>query len=555
MNGKWIRSFMFFFLLTFSFVFFASTPQPEYWPTCDSPQNIGPMKAMGGSQVSLRSSIVWNGKDFAAIWTDMADGRIWFRKFYADGTPLSAAVNPGGYYGDYWYPSKIVWNGSGYGIAWSQYYDGQVQTFFLRLDASGNAIGAWTQVSNYGGTATAQSYYCDLAWNGSQYCVVWADYRSGNGDIYATLLDSSGAVFCHDTPICTTAAAQRNPRVAWSQGSGRYQIVWEDDRTPPYSLIYGVQLTPGNMVYIDNMISSGTANNSSPALAATPNGLGVVWIDYHAGNRDVYFVRLNASGYKIGAEARLTSDASDSFSPAVAWTGAEYGVFFEDNRSGNAETWFQRVAPSGDLSGSNYRVTYSGEAAQADAAFAKYGYLVTGTIYGGANYVSPWGCLYSYTPPSCPGNLLAYNITGSAATIAWSLSGSNTADIAYYIVYRNNAEIGRTSNTYYADTGLGLSTTYNYMIQPVDASQMQNYTCTSSIYIKTNATLTLKLDKSDPNAHLYWNDAGMNNYNVFRGTSPQVMGLIGSTAGQTADDANVLLDNVNYFYTVDDPGQ
>jgi hypothetical protein len=32
------------------------------------------------------------------------------------------------------------------------------------------------------------------------------------------------------------------------------------------------------------------------------------------------------------------------------------------------------------------------------------------------------------------------------------------------------------------------------------------------------------------------------------------MTLIGNTSGQEFDDPNVLLDNVTYFYTVDEPG-
>jgi hypothetical protein len=549
------RNIAFLFLFLFAFASFASTPQPEYWPTCDSPQNTAPMQAMGGGQVYRQSSVCWNGKEFAAIWTDDADGRIWFRRFFADGTPVSAAVNPGGYYGDYWYPSKIVWNGSGYAIAWSQYYNGQVQTHFLRLDASGNAIGAWTQVSNYGGSASAQSYYCDLAWSGSGYCVAWMDLRNGNADVYATLLDGSGNVTFHDNLLTANSADQSSPRVVWSQGGGKYVIAWIDYRNGRQEIFTGRLAATTNAFSSNGMQVSGASQCYSPAMASSGSVIGLAWSDYRDGNNEIYFARLDADGYKISTDTRLTSDTATSYNPAVAWTGAEYGIFWEDGRVPISEIWFQRVGSSGSPIGSNMQVTNSGFQMYPDAAFAKYGYMTTGAMYGYANYIAPWGCLYSYTPPSCPGNLLAYNITGSAATVAWSLAGSSTADIAYYIVYRNNAEIGRTSNTYYADSGLGLSTTYNYMIQPVDASQMQNYTCTSSIYIKTNATLTLKLDKNDPNAHLYWNDAGMNNYNVFRGTSPQVMSLIGSTAGQTADDANVLLDNVNYFYTVDDPGQ
>ncbi|NMB99205.1 MAG: fibronectin type III domain-containing protein [Thermoanaerobaculaceae bacterium] len=191
-----------------------------------------------------------------------------------------------------------------------------------------------------------------------------------------------------------------------------------------------------------------------------------------------------------------------------------------------------------------------------DAAFAKYGYLATGTINGYANYVSALGCNYDYSPPSCPESPMAYSITGTSATISWLPSVEDATDIAYYILYRNNSEIAKTSETFYNDSGLATNTTYKYDIRAVNAAQLTTTGCSNaSMYLKTNATLTLMVNKNDPNAKLTWNDEGLNNYNVFMGTSPQVMTLIGNTSEQVLEDPNVLLDNVNYFYTVDDPGQ
>lgn len=63
------------------------------------------------------------------------------------------------------------------------------------------------------------------------------------------------------------------------------------------------------------------------------------------------------------------------------------------------------------------------------------------------------------------------------------------------------------------------------------------------------------VDKIDPNARLEWNNKGLNNYNVFKGTSPHTMRLIGNTSGITLEDSNVLHYNVTYYYTIDEPGQ
>jgi hypothetical protein len=190
------------------------------------------------------------------------------------------------------------------------------------------------------------------------------------------------------------------------------------------------------------------------------------------------------------------------------------------------------------------------------AAFARYGYLATGTIYQGANFVQAWGCNYASQPP-CPENLVAYNVTGSTATISWLPAIDNYTDIAYYQVYRNNTLVGQTSDTYFTDTGLSANTTYEYAVRTVNAAQYTSTGCGtgSSIYVKSNATLTLTVNKSQPDAVLSWTDASMNNYNVFRGTSPQVMQQIGSASGQSFSDKNALMDNNLYFYTVDEPGQ
>jgi hypothetical protein len=389
--------------------------------------------------------------------------------------------------------------------------------------------------------------------------VAWCDNRSGTYDIFATLLNSDGSIansgVSHDLLLCNANSDQVYPSVAWSKGAGLYKAVWQDYRSVSRYEIWGASLTPAGVIAADaSALVSGAANSYNPALCDTGNGLGLVWDDYRDTNYEIYFARLTASGAKLGADVRLTSNTANSYDPCIVWTGAEYGVFWDDNRSGNYDLWFQRVSAAGVAQGSNTQVTVTSDMVYPGAAFARYGYLATGTIYGGANFVQAWGCNGNSTP-SCPGGFVAYNITGTTATIAWLPSGDSFNDIAYYIVYRNAVPIAKTSDTYYADSGLSLNTTYAYAVEPVNAAQVQNYACQTTFYVKSNATLTLTVNKSQPDAVLSWTDASMNNYNVFRGTSPQVMQQIGSTSGQSFSDPNVLMDNNLYFYTVDEPGQ
>lgn len=535
-------------------------PVPEYWPTCPSPQDIAPLQAAGGTRIYDRSDVVWNGKDYAVAWVDGADYHLHFRRFFADGTPAAAGVIASTLSSGTYCPG-LVWNGSGYGVAWVAYSGSYYQIYFARLDANGARIGSEVKASFVGSSETVNCYGPSLAWSGSGYCVAWHDNRNGSNDIFATLLNSDGTIAnsgaSHDLVLCNATNDQGYPSVAWSKGAGLYKAVWHDRRSGTHYEIWGASLTPSGTISQDGsaLVSSGTTDSLMPALCDTGNGLGLAWYDNRDGNFEIYFARLTASGAKLGADVRLTNNTATSLDPRIVWTGAEYGVFWQDNRSGNWDLWFQRVSAAGAAQGSNTQVTVTSEMRYPGAAFARYGYLATGTIYQGANFVQAWGCNYASQPP-CPENLVAYNVTGSTATVSWLPAIDNTTDIAYYQVYRNNALVGQTSDTYFTDTGLNTNTTYEYAVRTVNAAQYTSTGCGtgSSIYVKTNATLTLTVNKSEPDAVLSWTDAGMNNYNVFRGTSPQVMQQIGSTSGQSFTDPNALMDNNLYFYTVDEPG-
>ena len=91
----------------------------------------------------------------------------------------------------------------------------------------------------------------------------------------------------------------------------------------------------------------------------------------------------------------------------------------------------------------------------------------------------------------------------------------------------------------------------------MNGNGVQNLGCTSSVYVKMGSSLalTLTMSKSNPDAALAWNNVNLNSYNIFRGTRPDVMSLEGATANTAAVDPNVLVDGLDYFYTVDDPGQ
>jgi chitodextrinase len=555
-------------------------PQPEYMPYCSSPQQIAPEQAgcteAGWGFLDLTADpVAWNGKEFASVFCyDLSENfkTLFFRRFFADGTPAGQTITvAAGIYATGGTSGRlgIAWDGSGYGVVWDDNpgvpgYSRAV--YFAKLDAQGNTLVGPIRLSYYGGTQDYDSYDPQIAAGASGFCAVWTDDRNGNYDIYATTIDGSGAVVSHDIQVCASLAAQEYPCATWHSSEAGYRVVWHDNRNYGISNgwdIYGAKVFTWGGAGDEKSYVVGISNSTYPFIAASGAGLGMTFQDDRADGYQVYFLKIGTDGAPLGSPVRVSIGTTTSNGARIVGTGAEYGIFFSKASAAmGSEIWYQRVSGSGSIEGDNVQLSTVGGAYAPVPAFAKYGYLLSyRTAYSFAPFiVEPVGCNSPYAP-GCPTNLIAYGVSGTTATIAWQAALDNYTDIAYYSVYRNDSSIAKTSNTYYTDTGLGLNTTYNYTVRAVNAAQMTNdqISCGSqsqSVYVKTNASFTLLLDKSsDPSAHLYWNDGGMNNYNIFRGTSPQVMSLIGSTSGQSADDVNVLLDKNNYFYTVDDPGE
>lgn len=94
-----------------------------------------------------------------------------------------------------------------------------------------------------------------------------------------------------------------------------------------------------------SMIVSGTA--SYPVMVYSNSEFGLAWQDSRDGNSEIYFARLDSSGVKQGTDLRVTTDPSNSEKPTLAWTGSEYGIAWQDRRSGYYEIWFTRVSAAG----------------------------------------------------------------------------------------------------------------------------------------------------------------------------------------------------------------
>ncbi|HUT54184.1 MAG TPA: putative metal-binding motif-containing protein [bacterium] len=107
----------------------------------------------------------------------------------------------------------------------------------------------------------------------------------------------------------------------------------------------------------DMRVTYNSYSGSVPSLSWTGSEFGVSWQDDRSGNWEIYFSRISAAGAKIGSDLRVTSDANYSQLPSLSWSGSEFGVCWEDNRDNNYEIYFSRISAAGVIIGSNLRLT------------------------------------------------------------------------------------------------------------------------------------------------------------------------------------------------------
>jgi len=93
------------------------------------------------------------------------------------------------------------------------------------------------------------------------------------------------------------------------------------------------------------------------------------------------------------------------------------------------------------------------------------------------------------TPPTAPTNLTATARSATADDLAWTASTDDGA-VAGYRVFRDGVEVGTSTTTSFADTGLQASTTYNYTVVAFDgANNLSAASNTATVTTPSSGTI------------------------------------------------------------------
>ena len=292
----------------------------------------------------------FDGTNYLVLWTDgyIDDYDIRGARVSATGTVLDSdgiSISSAG--SDKLYPA-VAFNGTNYFVAWEEgsYICGScyVDVYGARVDPSGEVLDTpriviSTVADCQGGPAVAS--------DGTDFLVAWHDDRGGSLDIRGARISAEGVVL--DTAgiaISIAAGYQMFPAIAFD--GTNYFVVWGDGRSGSWD-IYGARVSPSGVV-LDTAgiaISAAPGNQMNPGVAFDGMNYLVVWEDGRSDFPDVYAARVSAGGIVLDAAGIAVSPASGpKMSPAIAFDGTNYVLVWQDGRR-SSDMYGARVSPSG----------------------------------------------------------------------------------------------------------------------------------------------------------------------------------------------------------------
>jgi len=211
-------------------------------------------------------------------------------------------------------------------------------------------IGPETGICPTFGAATGSQDGIEIAAGSDGYLAVWHDTRGPDADVFGCRLSSSGQVLDQAAiSIATAAYEQLDPAVAWN--GTEYLVVWADRRLGVQHIYCARVRASGEVIDRQGICLSGTSGTQAyPKAASDGRGWEVIWQDSRGGTQDVYGCKVNGDG-SIGKVMGIsTQSGNNEEMPDIAYNGSNFIVVWRDQRnsaSTDSDIYGCRVAKNG----------------------------------------------------------------------------------------------------------------------------------------------------------------------------------------------------------------
>jgi hypothetical protein len=134
-------------------------------------------------------------------------------------------------------------------------------------------------------------------------------------------------------------------------------VVWEDSTSGNGDIFYRKSPNGGGAMFGGIVNLSNTGHSGLPALAVSGNNVYVVWDDNTPGSDEIFYRKSPTGGATFGSTVNLSNNAGLSQIPAVAVSGNNVYVIREDSTSENFEILLRKSVNAGATFGSTINVS------------------------------------------------------------------------------------------------------------------------------------------------------------------------------------------------------
>ncbi|MDD5556677.1 MAG: hypothetical protein PHN82_05430 [bacterium] len=292
-----------------------------------------------------------------ASWWDNRNGAndIYAQKVDAGGSPAWVEdgvrlCGSGAAYG----PIAVSDDAGGAIVVWVDYRSGWGNLYAQRVDRSGTPLWTADGVRLESVNAHAAGHHAGPDGLGGAI-VTWVDVRAGYNDVYAQRIDASGSVLWGPGGVAVRGPYGENaydPQIT-TDGAGGAIVTWRDIRSG-YEIYVRRVDAAGNVLWTPGgvVLRSTGGYAWSPQIAADGSGGAIVaWQDLRSGVGDVYAQKVDSAGitqWTTNGVALRVIPGSHAHSPRIAPDGSGGAIAcWDDARGGNLDVYAQKVDSAG----------------------------------------------------------------------------------------------------------------------------------------------------------------------------------------------------------------
>jgi hypothetical protein len=236
----------------------------------------------------------------------------------------------------------VAFDGTNYLVVYADNTGADVDIFANRVTPAGTVQAPFPVA-----VAPSYQYSPSVASDGvGSSLVVWADQRNGGdirspGDVYSSRVGRTGGALDPQGVVVSAAPyGQEQPSVAWN--GNRYLVAWTDGRGSVDEYIandiYGARVSRRNVVEDPSGIlisADGYGRQTEPSVAASGPTFLVVWSDYRS-DTQIYANRVDDAGARLdGTGFPVTSGDALHIEPAATGgPGSTWGTTFTTRENG-----------------------------------------------------------------------------------------------------------------------------------------------------------------------------------------------------------------------------